>query len=835
MSSQFFNVSSSKNNQTSSSIPPSGRNSQPSIFTNRIANIQINPLAEKFPTITSPVTPPLTPQSSSRLSNNQVFAHKSKKLLGLLTDTKSILERFREINKDRWNIQYPFLGQTLSNHRQFTSYDDNDFQSSMAFNRSTKNPHVISEFRQQIHTKLYTPSQQDMSVSQEINTKLNVFRLNLKQGDNSSAENVMEQLDKSSVSKLLDCRFVQGIKRIENLESRVADTSSKVLVAGDVNAGKSTFVNALLRRNVMPVDQQPCTTLFCEVLDVQENSGIEVVHAIKNIESYNREDPSTYTKIELSNLFDTINNGTDEYAQIKVYCKDKRDVHQSLLHNGVVDIALIDCPGLNRDTLKTTALFARQEEIDVIIFVVSAENHFTLSAKEFLSNASNEKAYLFIVVNRFDNIRDKEKCKRLVLDQIKEVSPRTYEHAEDLVHFVTSTAIPIEKQEINDNIDNSSTSIDKQRINDFNRLEESLRNFVLKKRSKSKLSPARHYIDNILNDIGVLSEFNRGIATRDAEKAFNELESGREAFERLCNDEKSITLKANKCVDDTCDSIMLFTKKRLEDAISNIDSSADNIEYRGLMYVWAYANDVRDAMLEEISKGVYSSEQKAKEETANCIHKIQFMAENLSGEPCQIDLERMYRRGIINTIPIALSDFFDLDITQNINDRFPYVGLSGCTVIYAFSKFNAFSSLWRIYDFMSIFNMRGKTMLSLVGIAGIGVCAYLLYDMGRVVPRKVAKKIKHELVQSQYVDREANRITRQSRKKIRLATEDLRSRFRIAVEEQKQNRITMEHAFRKSENAVTFFEDIFNKTEKMSEVLNSLGNNWEDSDDELYN
>ncbi|CAG8831191.1 37120_t:CDS:1, partial [Racocetra persica] len=75
----------------------------------------------------------------------------------------------------------------------------------------------------------------------------------------------------------------------------------------------------------------------------------------------------------------------------------------------------------------------------------------------------------------------------------------------------------------------------------------------------------------------------------------------------------------------------------------------------------------------------------------------------------------------------------------------------------------------------------------------------------------------------------------QSRKKIRLATEDLRTRFRMAVEEQKQNRITMEHSFKKSEDAVKFFEDVFNKAEKMSDVLNSLGNNWEDSDDDLYN
>jgi replication fork clamp-binding protein CrfC len=108
---------------------------------------------------------------------------------------------------------------------------------------------------------------------------------------------------------------------------------------------------------------------------------------------------------------------------IKLYLANTRVPSESLLNNSVVDIFLIDAPGLNRDSLKTTALFARQEEIDIVVFVVSAENHFTLSAKEFLSNASNEKAYLFIVVNKYDQIKNKDKCKRLVLEQIKELRP----------------------------------------------------------------------------------------------------------------------------------------------------------------------------------------------------------------------------------------------------------------------------------------------------------------------------------------------------------------------------------------------------------------------------
>src|SRR5204863_9833898 len=122
--------------------------------------------------------------------------------------------------------------------------------------------------------------------------------------------------------------------------------------------------------------------------------------------------------------------------------RDIRSIDESLLSNGVVDISIIDAPGLNKDSLKTTAVFARQEEIDVVVFVVSAENHFTLSAKEFIWNAAHEKAYIFIVVNRFDNIRDQARCQRMILEQVADLSRRTFKESAELVHVVSSSAIP---------------------------------------------------------------------------------------------------------------------------------------------------------------------------------------------------------------------------------------------------------------------------------------------------------------------------------------------------------------------------------------------------------
>ena len=94
-----------------------------------------------------------------------------------------------------------------------------------------------------------------------------VLRLDLKlgtHGSSNSAASLVSQLKKSSIANLLDVRIGASIGHIDKLCLRVQDTSSKVLVTGDLNAGKSTFVNALLRCEVMPIDQQPCTTAFAK-------------------------------------------------------------------------------------------------------------------------------------------------------------------------------------------------------------------------------------------------------------------------------------------------------------------------------------------------------------------------------------------------------------------------------------------------------------------------------------------------------------------------------------------------------------------------------------------
>ncbi len=473
-------------------------------------------------------------------------------------------------------------------------------------------------------------------VTPQIAQEFSVLKLDLKIGSLHQAE-LVHSLEKGSIASLLDGKIGSSIRHLQSLRERIEDTSSKVLITGDLNAGKSTFCNALLRRKILPEDQQPCTSIFCEVLDARENSGIEEVHAVHKDAVYNRNDESTYDVFSLHELEKIVtDNGT--YMQCKIYVTDGRTVNESLLSNGVVDIALIDAPGLNSDTTKTTAVFARQEEIDVVVFVVSAANHFTMTATEFIRAAAAEKAYLFIVVNGFDTIRDKERCKKMILEQVFGLSPRTFKEASELVHFVSSNAVPTAPSPPGNpsggggsgsaggdgggddpSDDPKGKGKDKEKIQDFDNLEQSLRRFVLEKRARSKLAPAKNYLTNILGDLQSLATVNKEVAQTEIGRVSRELQDIEPLLESNKKAKGEVGVEIDKTIEETCRDVYDHSRAAISFAISHSGEGNLGVPYPGLLSAFQYAEDIKAAMLSLISASVAECEETARAKTVGAV------------------------------------------------------------------------------------------------------------------------------------------------------------------------------------------------------------------------
>lgn len=697
---------------------------------------------------------------------------------------------------------------------------------------------------------------------------LSVLRLELKLGAAGNASTLVDSLEKSSVGQLLDDRMARSLSHLNNLRLRISDTQSKVLVTGDLNAGKSTFINALMRRRMVPTDQQPCTMVFCEMHDaVRENKGKEEVHIVYDSQRYNIEDPSTYTRRDLEEIEaifeEEEKKESKESPVLKCYCTDMLGNDESLLHNGAVDIALIDGPGLNRDSLQTTALFAREEEIDVVVFVVSAENHFTLSACEFLQNASNDKAYVFVVVNKYDQIKNKDKCRNRVLEQIRELSPRTYEEADELVHFVDSRVM------CESNEGSSAAPMHSER---FHSLETNLRDFVLRRRVKSKLLPAQTFLIRALSDILFLSKLNIQAAQDDAEVARKQLEKSRPALAEC----ESNAQKAQHLVESEEDRVVSHVTESTESAVADAletigrgesaDVSIALPNYPGLFKLWDYAHDVRYALLSSLQSVVSQCEESARTATTEAVSRIAAVGD--AHLPSDVEVpkrvfvpEAMFAKksstnfvglGVsLDIVSVRVSDLFDVQhhlsfITRESkeedekNSLVPSmsIGLGALTLAGSRSLGvkTAVDAFVRITDILGSRTARrwaGPVLL----LVSVGALTWMVLDLPKAIPRNVGRCLKQELSSGRAIQAAGNstallrnstdvfaalhssRVTRETRKVLRLASWDLQEKFRVAIGQRRSDVQRAEQQEKVAQFAVKWFTEASRKSATISEEV----------------
>ncbi|SNX87875.1 probable GTP-binding protein, required for biogenesis of mitochondria [Melanopsichium pennsylvanicum] len=766
------------------------------------------------------------------------FEESRDMLLGAIDNTSTLLADLRDFNKNKRLIHYAAADdvhkpgpsrQQLPSHRrsQSNSPAHSLEEADAQLNRSADSaqrpmPPALMRFNTtQGHASLpSTPArhasssalshhhENDDDDGSDESTDMSVLKLDLRVGSvATNPQALVRSLERSSVAQLLDGRMQKSERHLENLKQRLTDTQSKVLVTGDLNAGKSTFVNALLRRSLMPTDQQPCTTVFCEVLDASQlNSNVEEVHMLKPGHKYNVQDDSTFTRHtlgEIERIVAEAEQASPEDAPIlKCYATDTRATPDSLLKNGIVDIALIDAPGLNRDSLKTTALFARQEEIDVVVFVVSAENHFTLSAKEFLWNASHDKAYVFIVVNKFESIKNKDKCRKLVLDQIRQLSPRTYEDAVNLVHFVDSEAVfgaeaenvvapdtPSEELGLKVQGSHMTYGRNTESLEAFSRLEASLRDFVLLRRAKSKLLPSKTYMLRLLSDMSFLAKINTQVAQIELAEATKALQFARPELAKCQASQQKLEVVVEGEEDEAVTAVMQEAVRKLTGAIELIGNgkpATDAVKlpaYPGVLNVWEYAQEVRHALTLSLELALRSVEDTARGTASQSVDRVQklglaHLPDNDTEKRHRIfnpDVMFAKRRAMTGLVGLGLgaevvevqaSDFFDayhhftivtgggldkkkddkanddeMSLVSSVSLGLGALTLMGGKTMGAKTAVDAFV---RISDLVGNPTAR-RWAAPVLALVSTGLVVYFIYDLPNSIPRNIGRSIKSGL------------------------------------------------------------------------------------------
>jgi mitofusin len=587
--------------------------------------------------------------------------------------------------------------------------------------------------------------------------------------------NVLNLENKNSLGQLMD----DCLDHLKRLEQRVQDASSKILVTGDLNSGKSTLVNALLKKELLPMDQQPCTSLFCQVFSSSSTTD-DQVHAVLPNTDYSKQDQDTFHVIEPRHLYKLLidDDTATNYTMINIYTSRHPDLATtttSLLHNNdILDIALIDSPGLNTNSVQTTAVMARQEQIDVVVFVLSAENHFTLSGKEFLTNASLEKTHIFIVVNRFDQIRDKERCKRLILEQIKQLSPATYAQAEDLVHFVSSHQVDTP---------------------DFIKLEQRLKSFVLHHRIQSKLLPAKTYLHHVVRDVCFLSSINEDYAKERVEQTEKELEVALPGYWQIIQSQQTIQQSLEQLMQETVAKMESNIKQTLIKA--EFDQCVQCIPYPGLLLAWQYAQDVADALASQLEAQLQAAAQWAHHDTAACMQSMAQLTHehidtiSLPGNEKALPTIGKNHRPI--RIHVQARDF-TLDrhaiVDKKVVAASNIAALLGTTTV-----------LFKIKDLMLKFvpwrpsaNMAGRSCWTGYTLTAVGLLS--AYAFVATVPRalqfNLQRKLQIALKNENWIDEQTDRIVSAATDVLEATQIKISYRVQEVVKEMEQNKSSLE-------------------------------------------
>ncbi|CAI4219033.1 unnamed protein product [Parascedosporium putredinis] len=785
-----------------------------------------------------------------------------------ITNAISLLKELQEMNAT-WPAHYPSVQKAETRHSSRPSSRQGLVHTSTAVGEIPRQrpssppspPPVLRRARTSLDANAGAESSKAAEarstpeprlVTPQIAQEFSILKLDLKLGALHQVE-LVHSLEKASIASLLDGKISSSIKHLFALRERIEDTSSKVLITGDLNAGKSTFCNALLRRKVLPEDEQPCTAVFCEVLDARENSGVEEVHAVHMDQAYNRHDESTYDVYSLHELEQIVGDNT-KYIQCKVYVKDSRSIDESLLNNGVVDIALIDAPGLNSDTTKTTAVFARQEEIDVVVFVVSAANHFTITAQEFIWTAAAEKAYLFIVVNGFDTIKNKDKCQKMILQQIKGLSPQTYKESSELVHFVSSNSIPVappppggpggpggsgggggggDDDGDGPSGDPKGKGKDVEKLRDFQTLEQNLRRFVLEKRAKSKLTPARTYLLNILNDLHSLATVNAEIAqseisrvTRELGEIEPQLESGKKAVSDTAD-------KVEKVIEDASSEVYNYSRTTLNNAIERSGDHTHNVPYPGVFGAFDFADEVKAAMLAHVAHSVSVCEEYARGKTVTGVNIIKQLGilhagdefQNLSFRP---DVMFSRKRDVLARqlhVETEFWDFVDVGTLLQKQEKVAGTGMA-LTVVTAVGSRAMGMNTWMdgalgAARFVSNDNLRRLLLPGLL-VAAVAATAYVLNQIPNSLPKRLQEKIAAQLAEMDYVHSNSTRISGAVRKVLRYPADNLRLSLDQSVKELGTRRDETLKVRAESEVALKYFGNLVRKSSAQRDVVDAV-------------
>lgn len=209
------------------------------------------------------------------------------------------------------------------------------------------------------------------------------------------------------------------LKKLRAEQEQIRTRKFRVAVVGEFKRGKSSFINALLGKELLPVDALPTTATLNRI----------TYGAVPR--AYLRYKDGSEEQVEIGELSRYVTKLTGESEDAAARIEEAVVEYPSIFCQNHVD--LIDTPGMNDDMSMNEVTLAQLEHIDLAIVTLSPGSPFSETESRFMARLleSDEICRIIVVVTKIDEVRGKEKRRQLLSYLAGQVPEKTLERLKE--------------------------------------------------------------------------------------------------------------------------------------------------------------------------------------------------------------------------------------------------------------------------------------------------------------------------------------------------------------------------------------------------------------------
>jgi predicted GTPase len=424
-----------------------------------------------------------------------------------------------------------------------------------------------------------------------------------------------ETFREAELNAVTDLKRVRDISRrigmeegtvdlIDTALERLKDRRFSIAIVGEFKRGKSTFINALLGKEILPADILPCSATLNRVrYDIQ--SSVDIVFKGENGAADQTEE------ISIDELKDYVTKLTPESEEMASTIKEAIVYYPlTYLKNNV---EIIDTPGMNDDDTMTAVTLGVLPEVSAAVLVIMPESPFSKYEADFLHNQLllSDLSRVIFVVTAMDRIM-RESDKDRVLEGIKKritesvearLAEQFGENSDDYNLYRKQIGVPrvfglsgyqalVAREEKDDDLLEKSGFID---------FEKKLEKFVTETRGAAELQVVSNRIISASNEILKKLEMEAAIMQMD-QAEFDEkynlamadldtlLQRRDEELGQIDDAAKKTMRRLRPYIDEMPDQI----KHAAVQVIHNIEISGDDLESETFME--KFTREISDAI-----------------------------------------------------------------------------------------------------------------------------------------------------------------------------------------------------------------------------------------------